>query len=58
MIRRSPGNVFSLVNPVRGALFGRNRIEALGALRFARPAGSISVDAAIIAGLFARCRWN
>ena len=28
MIRRSLANVFSLVNPVRGALFGRNRIEA------------------------------
>src|SRR6266545_215502 len=28
MIRRSLGNVFSLVNPVRGALFGRNRIKA------------------------------
>jgi hypothetical protein len=40
-------------------LFGRNRIKAPGLIvTYPRPAGSISVDAAIIAGLFARCRWN
>jgi hypothetical protein len=35
-------------------------LKSFGARRnvTARPAGSISVDAAIIAGLFARCRWN
>ena len=59
MIRRSLANVFSLVNLVRGGLFGRSRIEAPGGHCDLPDQREVSpVDAAIIAGLFARCRWN
>jgi hypothetical protein len=39
MIRRNLANVFSLANPVRGVLFGQNRIEAPGRIAIYQTSG-------------------